>query len=339
MAVETFEVAPSDAAIRLDRWLKRQFPGVPYARFAKLLRTGQIRVNGGRVAASHRLDAGARIRLPPLLTAPKDKDDRPDERRTRHQPSAEAIAEARRWILYQDDQIIAINKPPGLAVQGGSGVKESVDQLLDALRFEATERPRLVHRLDRDTSGVLLLARSAEVARMLIEQFHDREPGKVYWAIVVGVPNARQGRIDAALAKQAGRGGERVRAVALGSEGKRAVTTFAVVDQAGKRAALVALRPLTGRTHQLRVHCAALLGTPILGDGKYGGKAAFLPLEGLAKRLHLHAYSIEIPALAGSRTRRALRIEAPPPAHFLAACRLLGLDLARIDNPFLEDQR
>ena len=194
-------------------------------------------------------------------------------------------------MLYKDEDVLVIDKPAGLAVQGGTGLSSSVDDLLEALQFDAKERPRLVHRLDRDTSGVLALARNAKAAQRLTESFRHRDTRKIYWAVVVGVPEVRGGRIDAPLQKGGARGAERVQ---VDEEGKRAVTEFAVIEKAGKKAAWLALMPVTGRTHQLRAHCVAL-GTPILGDGKYAGAAAFLAKESLSRQLHLHAQRLRIP--------------------------------------------
>jgi len=220
-------------------------------------------------------------------------------------------------VLYKDADVLAINKPAGLAVQGGTGLDRHLDAMLDALRFEAAERPRLVHRLDRDTSGVLLLGRNARAAAELAEAFRRKDCRKVYWAVVAGVPKPASGRIDLALSKLPGRAGERM---APDEEGKAAVTEYRVLDHAGKQAAWLELRPLTGRTHQLRAHCAAL-GTPILGDRKYGGQAATLPGGEIARRLHLHARSIALTRSNG----QTLRITAPPPPHLTATLDFLGL--------------
>jgi len=231
-------------------------------------------------------------------------------------------------VLYRDDWAIVVDKPPGLAVQGGTNTERHVDALLDGLRFEAKERPRLVHRLDRDTSGVLLIARNAAAAAYFTRAFRDKTTRKIYWAIVVGLPKLRQGRIDLALAKRAApRGGERVQA---DEEGKNAVTYYRIVDHAGTRASWLALLPVTGRTHQLRAHCAAL-STPILGDGKYGGSAAQLAGGAAAHRLHLHARSLEIPHPAGG----TLRVTAPLPPHMRRQWEFFGF-AADAGDPFAE---
>jgi 23S rRNA pseudouridine955/2504/2580 synthase len=252
---------------------------------------------------------------------------------------AEADAAALRdAVIHRDAEVLALDKPPGLAVQGGTGMTRHLDAMLDVLRFEARERPRLVHRLDKDTSGVLLLARSAAAAKWLTAAFRDKSADKLYWALTVGVPKPRQGRIDLALAKLPGRAGERMVAVEPGEDdedeaeaGKRAITDFAVVDHAGREVAWVAFRPLTGRTHQIRVHAAAL-GTPILGDGKYGGKAAFLEGRGLSRKLHLHARRVVLPRPGGGR----LDVTAPLPAHMRASWRFFGFDPESREDPFAE---
>ncbi len=312
--VEVREVAADEAGLRLDRWFARHFPGLPHGRLEKLLRTGQIRVDGARVKAGHRLAPGQRVRVPPLDEAPQRAPSAP------RAPVSDADA---RWlrdsVLYGDDEIVVVNKPPGLAVQGGTRIHRHLDAMLDALRLASGERPRLVHRLDKDTSGVLVLARGANAAARLGQAFRRRQVRKLYWALVAGRPRRAAGRIDLALAKRPhGRGGERVTGDGVG---KSAVTHYQVIDAVGRRAAWLALMPHSGRTHQLRAHCAAL-GVPIVGDGKFGGKSAFLDGVGIARRLHLHARAIEIPRDGGP----VLRIVAPLPDHMLATWRLLGFD-------------
>ncbi|MGH6959693.1 MAG: RluA family pseudouridine synthase, partial [Dongiaceae bacterium] len=253
--VQTIAVAVDEGEIRLDRWFKRHFPDVAHSRLEKLLRTGQVRVDGRRAQSNTRVAAGQLIRVPPLGKAPAPRADAKP-------PAAASPAEAQALIeavLYRDDDLLAINKPAGLAVQGGSGLDRHLDAMLDALRFDAPERPRLVHRLDRDTSGVLLLARHARAAAELADAFRRKETRKTYWAIVAGVPKPLAGTVNLALAKLPGRAGERM---AADEEGKRAITRYRAVDCAGKEVAWLELQPLTGRTHQLRAHCAAL-GTPI----------------------------------------------------------------------------
>ena len=324
--VTTLEIAPEDAAQRLDRWFRRRFPGLGQGRLEKLLRTGQIRVNGKRARAGTRLAPGDRIRVPPLPDPGED-----GAARARSRPAApldEADAEmVRAAVIYRDEAMIALNKPPGLAVQGGSRVGRHLDGMLGALRFESAETPRLVHRLDRDTSGVLLLARHAAAARDLTALFRTRGLQKLYWALVIGVPRPAQGRIDAPLAKRQGGAGERMVATADG--GARAVTDYALIESAGRRLSWLALMPRTGRTHQLRAHTASVFGHPIVGDGKYGGEAAFPP--GLEPRLHLHARAIALPR-PGSKAD--LVIGAPLPPHMAASWRFLGFDRAPAGDEF-----
>jgi 23S rRNA pseudouridine955/2504/2580 synthase len=318
MGAQTRTVAEDEDALRLDRWFRRHFPELGHGRLEKLLRTGQVRVDGRRAKAGLRLIAGQQIRVPPIpeptAAPPRPAGLKPGD-----------AAALRDRILHLDDDLIAIDKPPGLAVQGGSGVARHLDAMLDALRFDAAERPRLVHRLDKDTGGVLLLARNSRAAARLTAAFREHRVGKAYWAIVVGVPRPRRGRIELPLAKKMAAGGERVRPADEG--GRRAVTLYATVEVAARQAAWLVLVPLTGRGHQLRVHCAAL-GTPILGDGKYGGAGAFLSAEGIARRLHLHARSITVPRPRGGM----LRIVAPLPAHMARSWSYFGFDQALGDR-------
>lgn len=316
--VETLQVAPDEAGLRLDRWFQKRFPDVPHGHLQKWLRTGQVRVDGRRAKAGLRLEAGQGVRIPP-----HGGEERRVPPSSKPQPKpAEGRAPAIP-VLYRDESVLVVAKPAGLAVQGGSRLDQHLDALLDGLRFEAAERPRLVHRLDKDTSGVLVLARTAAAAAHLARAFRSRETRKLYWALVVGVPKPAEGIIDAPIAKRGGPGAQRMR-TSEEADAKGAVTAYRMVDHAGRRAAWLALEPLTGRTHQLRVHCA-LLGTPILGDGKYGGSAAFLPDgEGRRRpqRLHLHARSILIPGPSG----RLIEATAPLPPHMAATWRFLGLD-------------
>lgn len=326
MSAATIAVGPAEAELRLDRWFKRHYPDLPHGHLEKLLRTGQIRVDGARAKARQRLQPGQIVRVPPLGMAPRPA--LPRQPGQKIAGAKAAAAELLGRVLHRDDDVLIIDKPAGLAVQGGSGTELHVDALLDSLRFGAPERPRLVHRLDKDTSGVLVLARNAAAASWLAEAFRDKVARKVYWAIVVGLPKLSAGRIDLPLSKQGGNHGERVRP---DEEGRRAVTFYRVVEHAGRRAAWLALMPQTGRTHQLRVHCAEM-GTPILGDGKYGGRAAFLPGVDLAKRLHLHARSIALPRPGGG----ILSAKAPLPKHMAATWRFFGFDLEPAEEPLAD---
>ncbi|WP_029009732.1 RluA family pseudouridine synthase [Azospirillum halopraeferens] len=323
-AVETRTVSADEADIRLDRWFKRHFPDLTHGHLQRLLRTGQVRVDGKRAEAGTRLAPGQSVRVPPL-TVPADTPAKPKAPAAVTSRDAEAL-QAR--VLYKDDDVIAIDKPPGLAVQGGTNTSRHLDAMLDALRFGAAERPKLVHRLDKDTSGVLLLARTGFAAAKLAEMFRGRDVRKIYWAATAGVPKPYQGKIDLPLAKEGGAHGERVATDA--EDGKRAVSLYTVVENAGKSAAFVALWPLTGRTHQLRVHMAAI-GTPILGDGKYGGQDAFLPGAEVAKKLHLHARRLILPHPRGGRT---IDVTAPLPDHMAATWRYLGFSANLREDPF-----
>jgi 23S rRNA pseudouridine955/2504/2580 synthase len=325
--VQTLTVAPEDAEIRLDRWFKRHFPELGHGRLEKLLRTGQIRLDGRRADASDRVAAGQRVRVPPLPAAPA-----PDPTAAKPRsapPRAEDERFMQRLVLYRDDDVIVIDKPAGLAVQGGTGTTRHLDGLLDALRFGAAERPRLVHRLDKDTSGVLVLARNAKSAATLAAAFRGKDVHKIYWAVVVGVPKPRQGKIDQKIAKLPGPAGERM--VADEEAGERALTYYRTVAHAGDRFAWLALQPVTGRTHQLRVHCAGI-GTPILGDGKYGGATAHPAGVPEPRKLHLHARAIAVPQ---SRSKM-LTVVAPLPLHMRATWKFFGFAESDEADPFAE---
>jgi 23S rRNA pseudouridine955/2504/2580 synthase len=281
--VELRAVAADEAEIRLDRWFHRHFPEVSHGRLQKLLRTGQVRVDGRRAAAGARLRAGQSVRIPPL--------GEPGEAGPRRRDISVSPQDAdwlRSLILHEDEALLVLNKPAGLAVQGGTRTPRHLDGMLAALTAGG-ERPRLVHRLDRDTSGLLVVARIAAAAARLTEAFRRHRVEKLYWALVVGRPAIADGLIERPLAKQAGGRGERTESVA---DGQPARTRYRTVARAGKIASWLALQPLTGRTHQLRVHCT-LLGTPILGDRKYGGAAA-CP-AGAPPGLMLHARELRLP--------------------------------------------
>ncbi len=316
----TVTVLEADGSSRLDRWFRRHYPALAHGRLEKLLRTGQVRVDGKLAKAGDRVMPGQEIRIPPLDA------DAASMSSARRPVSPADAAMLHAAILHRDDDLIALKKPPGLAVQGGTRSERHLDGLLDALRFGYAERPRLVHRLDKDTSGVLVIARTVMAAGFLTRAFRDKTTRKMYWALAVGRPNPAQGRISLALAKQPGRGGERVRADP--DEGKPAITYYRVVDNAGERATWLALLPVTGRTHQLRAHCAAI-GAPILGDPKYGGAGAQLAGAPNAGRLHLHARELSIPHPRGG----ILRVQAPLPAHMRQSWDFFGFP-ADVKDPF-----
>ena len=320
--VEIVTVRPEDGTLRLDRWFRRHYPRLSHGRLEKLLRTGQVRVDGKKARAGDPVNPGQAIRVPPLPDLPPAE---PPAAAAQMRPQDAAML--RDAVIHRDDWAIVLNKPAGLAVQGGTGMTRHIDALLDALRFDFRERPRLVHRLDKDTSGVLLIARTAAAAAFFTRAFRDKTARKIYWAIVSGLPQPPQGRIDLALLKRGGAGRERVHA---DEGGRSAVTYYRVVDHAGTKASWLALLPVTGRTHQLRAHCAAL-GTPILGDGKYGGNAAQLPGGAAAHRLHLHARSLRLPHPAGG----TLRAVAPLPTHMKRLWEFFGF-AAEADDPFAD---
>jgi 23S rRNA pseudouridine955/2504/2580 synthase len=327
--VQIIPVVDGEGDQRLDRWLRKRFPHLTQGTIEKMCRKGELRVDGGRVTSSTRVQDGQSVRVPPLPDV-----DQPAPPPSRLARADEAMIQAA--VLWKDEHIIALNKPPGLASQGGSGQGDRhVDGLSPALMFGYKERPKLVHRLDQDTSGVLLLARTDRVARGLSEALRHRNVRKIYWAAVAGVPSPRAGTIRFGLVKEGGRGNEKMRAVhpreVDSVEGaKRAVTEFATLDNAGGRLAWVAMQPVTGRTHQLRAHMAEL-GHPILGDGKYGGSAQETLGDGwgagvggdLSRRLHLHARTliVEHPV-----TKSLLTLTAPLPAHMKETWDYLGWD-------------
>ncbi len=324
MPVQMLTVTADEADLRLDRWFKRRFPTLGHGQLEKWLRTGQVRVDGKRAKAGQRLETAQEIRVPPFTEDAADAPRPPPAR-----PVDPALAASLRdRVLYRDADVIVLDKPAGLAVQGGTGMADHhLDAMLDALRFDADERPRLVHRLDKDTSGVLLLGRNATATARLAAAFRSRTARKCYWALVARVPKPLTGRIDAPLAKMAGRMGDKV--AVDEEEGKRAVTWYRVVDHAGRRAAWLEMEPRTGRTHQLRAHCA-LLGTPILGDGKYGGKDALIEGLGISRKLHLHARAIRMPHPKGG----IIEVQAPLPEHLAASFAAFGFDERTAGPPF-----
>jgi 23S rRNA pseudouridine955/2504/2580 synthase len=310
--VRQFTVQPDDDGVRLDRWFRRHLSQIGFATVSRWARTGQIRVDGKRADPADRLAAGQVLRVPPGGSAP-GKGARPRKPLTEEQ-----IQRAEAMVLTQDRAAIVLNKPPGLATQGGSGTHEHVDGLLDAFTPDGP-RPRLVHRLDKDTSGVLLIARTPGSAAFFSKRFSSRSARKIYWALVAGVPSLDEGFIDLPLAKQPGTGGEKMM-VDESEHGQPARTRYRVLDRAGNRAAWVELQPLTGRTHQLRVHMAAI-GHPIVGDGKYGGQESFLSGT-ISRKMHLHARRLIIDHPDGS----PLDVVAPLPEHFAMGMEQLGFD-------------
>jgi 23S rRNA pseudouridine955/2504/2580 synthase len=364
-AVQTRKIEPDEAGMRLDRWFKAHYPDVSFAHLQKLLRSGQVRVDGGRVKANTRLEPGQAVRVPPLERAEasssprrgvkspgrttgsdgraavslrRDRSPRvsagsslesPTSSLQREQTKAKPRRTAsdadflRSILLHEDDQVFVFNKPPGLAVQGGSGLTRHLDALLEALTDKKGQKPRLVHRLDRDTSGVLVVARTRLAASALAGSFRSRSSRKIYWALVKGLPKPRQGRISTWLAKEGGPEGDRMRIAAHGTDdASHAVSLYSVVENAGGKLAWLTMRPVTGRTHQLRAH-AAHIGHPIIGDPKYfSAEDEWTFPGGIQNKLHLHALRIVIPHPAGG----TLDISAPLPLHMQQSWNLLGFD-------------
>ncbi|SCY83954.1 RluA family pseudouridine synthase [Paracoccus tibetensis] len=347
--VQTIRIGEDEGEQRLDRWLKKKFPQLTQGAVEKMCRTGQLRVDGGRVKAATRLEAGQEVRVPPLPEAQPAaaKSARPLGPRL-VDADVQMIQSA---VLWRDEHVIALNKPPGLPSQGGSGQgSRHVDGLTEALMFGFKDRPKLVHRLDKDTSGVLLLARTDRVARALSAAFRDKTTRKIYWAVVAGVPHPRMGTVRYGLVKAPGhgRGGEGEKMLAVHPRdidttkgAKRATTDYAVLDALGSRASWCALVPITGRTHQLRAHMAEL-GHPIIGDGKYGGSGQENLGDGwgaqlggeISKKLHLHArcISFEHPI-----TKKRVTVTAPLPEHMARTWKSLGWHENDVpDDPFSE---
>jgi 23S rRNA pseudouridine955/2504/2580 synthase len=327
--VRTFTVGEDDDGIRLDRWFKRHLPDVTFNLVSRWARTGQLRVDGKRVAPGDRLETGQTLRVPPAEPAPAEG---PGARPKRViEPLTDDEAEfVREMVLAKGRDWFMLNKPPGLATQGGTKTVQHLDRLLDGLADDQGQRPKLVHRLDKDTSGVLLVARSARAAGHFAKAFSGRTARKVYWALIAGVPSAEEGLIDAPLAKQPGTGGEKMHVDE--ENGLPAKTRYRLIDRAGNRAAWVELQPLTGRTHQLRAHMAAI-GHPIVGDAKYGGAEAFLT-GGISRKMHLHARRLKIDGLDG----KPIDYTAELPPHFTESLATLGFDrmageMLPLDNP------
>ena len=294
--VRTLYVDAGEDGVRLDRWFKRRWPHLNHIQLNKLFRSGQVRVDGSRAKADTKLAAGSQIRVPPLPDAPDPTD--------KNKLSARDIAYAKSLVLYEDEEVLALNKPAGLAVQGGTKTTKHVDKLLSAWG-EGVDRPRLVHRLDRDTSGVLLLGKTPAAAARLSGAFAKRKAQKTYWAIVAGNPHPTEGVMELHLAKRGV--GDRelvVPAQPKDPDAQPAETEFVTISRAGPRVTWMALRPHTGRTHQLRAHMKAM-GHPILGDPKYGDEKSDPLSEGL--KLQLHARSIMLPHPSAGM----LHVEAP----------------------------
>ncbi len=321
-AVRQFPIGYDDDGIRVDRWFKRHLPDTSFTAVAKWARTGQLRLDGSRVGPGDRIAAGQVLRVPP--PEPVRVDAKPV--RERVPLTDDQVAYVSGMVIHRDAAALVLNKPPGLATQGGTKTTEHVDGLLDAFA-EGDARPKLVHRLDKDTSGALLVARSARAAGFFAKAFSSRTARKTYWALVVDVPSIDDGMVELAIAKQPGTGGEKMHVDE--AEGLAARTRYRVIERAGNRCAWVELQPFTGRTHQLRVHMAAI-GHPIVGDGKYGGQAAFLT-GGISRKMHLHARRIRVDHPDGG----AIDVTAELPTHFAESLSLLGFE--EMSGNFLPD--
>ena len=312
MSMDGATIAEEDDGIRLDRWFKRHRPGTPHALLARWARSGQLTLDGKKADVSDRIETGQKLVMP---TPPVETAARPARK---GRPLTEADVElAESMLIHRDASALVLNKLPGLATQGGTKTEQHVDGLLDALKYDGPVRPKLVHRLDKDTSGALLIARTPRAAAYFAKSFSNRSARKTYWAIVVGVPDIAQGEIDLPLAKQPGSGGEKMH---VDEKGLASKTRYRIIERAGNSAAWVELRPLTGRTHQLRVHMAAI-GHPIVGDGKYGGKGAFLTGT-ISRKLHLHSRRLRIDHPDGG----SIDVSAEVPEHFAASLDALGFD-------------
>ena len=356
MAVEIRRVVPDEEGMRLDRWFKSHFPDLSFGHLQKLLRSGQVRVDGGRAKTNTRLASGQSVRVPPLEEKPQlSAADHLDaqERAERGEPPGRAApreggaaaepgiaapavkrasaddkdaAALKAMILFEDRDVLVLNKPYGLAVQGGSGTYRHVDGMLEALRGDDGQKPRLVHRIDKDTSGILLVAKSRLAASTLAKTFRSRSARKVYWALVPGVPRPAQGRISTYLAKD--EAAERMRVARHGDdEASHAISYYAIVDHAAQKMSWLSLKPVTGRTHQLRAH-AAHIGHPIVGDPKYFDIENWPLPGGLQNRLHLLARRLVIPHPRGDRL---IDVSAPLPPHMQQSWNVLGFDAGQYD--------
>jgi 23S rRNA pseudouridine955/2504/2580 synthase len=321
--VQTLVVEPDEAGMRVDRFLVARFPQLAFTHVQRIVRKGELRIDGRRAKPNERLEPGNKVRVPPLrLDQPRPVKRAPGE-------AEDERAFLKSITLYEDADILVLNKPMGLAVQGGSGTKRHVDGLLEALRDEEGQKPRLVHRLDKDTAGCLVVAKTRFAASALAKSFRARTTRKIYWALVAGVPRVRQGRISTYLAKdEIGEADSRMKVARHGDEGaSHALTYYAVVETAAQKLAWLSLKPVTGRTHQLRAH-AAHIGHPIIGDPKYFDVENWELPGGLQQRLHLLARRIVI---AHPRTGRPIDVTAPLPPHMQQSFNLLGFDTSRYD--------
>ncbi len=320
VGVKTVTVGRDEDGMRLDRFFEARYPGLSFSHIQRIIRKGEVRVNGRRAQPKDRLQAGQAVRVPPLkVEPPKPRDDAPKSQQDR--------SFIRSIVLYEDDDVMVLNKPFGLAVQGGSGTRRHIDGMLEALAGRDGQRPRLVHRIDKDTAGCLLVAKSRFAAAALAKTFRSRSARKVYWALVAGVPRPAQGRISTFLAKEEREQDSMMRIAGHGEEGaSHAVTFYAVVETAARQLAWLSLKPVTGRTHQLRAHMAHIRH-PIVGDPKYFNIENWQLPGGVQNRLHLLARRIVVPHPRGG----TIDVSAPLPPHMQQSWNLLGFDAKRYD--------
>ena len=324
--VQHFAVTDDESGMRVDRFLEAHFPSLSFSHIQRVIRKGELRVDGKRAQPNQRLQTGQAVRIPPLrLEAPKLRVDPGGADQQKDREFLKSIT------LYEDTDVLVLNKPMGLAVQGGSGTKRHLDGMLEVLRDPQGQRPRLVHRLDKDTAGCLLVAKTRFAATALAKTFRSRSARKIYWALVAGVPKPRQGRVSTFLAKEERADDSIMRIARHGEEGaSHAITYYAVVDTAARQLAWLSLKPVTGRTHQLRAHMAHI-GHPIVGDPKYFTKENWKLPGGIQNRLHLLARRIAVPHPRGG----TIDVSAPLPPHMQQSWNLLGLDPKRFD-PIVE---
>jgi len=322
--IRTIKVKPEDDGQRLDRWLKKCVPELPYGLAQKLIRKGAIKIDGKKGKTDTRLAAGQEIRIPPI----EDKPEKQKKEKTFEPGDRDYI---RNLVVYDDGDLVIFNKPAGLASQGGGGVERHIDAYFPLLEKDGMP-PRLIHRLDRDTSGLLLAARSPEAVRRLGKVFKDRRVRKIYWAVTVGAPEENEGTVKAPLGKA--KGPIKDKMVIDAEEGKYAETDFAVLDRLGTKAAFIAFWPRTGRTHQIRAHASYMLKCPILGDGKYGGQGEELIELDAAKGLHLHARRLILRHPLDAK--KTIDITAPLPENMKKSWRALGFDPSDKSNPFAD---
>ncbi len=319
--VQNVTVSGDEAGMRVDRFLESKFPGLSFSHIQRVIRKGELRVNGKRTEPKSRLAAGQSVRIPPLRLDPAKP------RASGNAADDETLAFLKSITLFEDDDLMVLNKPFGLAVQGGSGTTRHLDGMLEVLRDAHGQRPRLVHRLDKDTAGCLLVAKTRFAAAALAKTFRSRSARKIYWALVAGVPKVPQGRISTFLAKEEREDESIMRIARHGEDGaSHAVTYYAVVETAGPVVAWISLKPVTGRTHQLRAHMAHI-DHPIVGDPKYFSIENWQLPGGMQNRLHLHAHRIAVPHPRGG----TVDVTAPLPPHMLQTWNLLGLDAKRYD--------